>query len=195
MNSCFSNPRTPPKWVQNKVDQMTDILGMQRIQVYESDTANACATIHSNIGPIIAYNPDKMARWNVHFEHAFIAVLAHEVSHQYYYHPQNGSPSKLKSWNMELEADHGAGHILNRLGHPIRDAVRLYDLPDFKNSSSTHPERKYRIQSAQNGWLGKNPLYFEEKATATSGNDILKVAGIGLLAIGLGWGLSRLLRN
>jgi len=162
MSTCSTNLRIPSHaYYQELVDEITSKYRIPSIDVYESDTSNACATIiparYSDgvSRPIIAFNPRFVARLWRQSEWAVIAVFAHEVAHHY-----NLDLRKRKSlafWNdpvshkQELNADRFAGYVLRCKGASLNDSLDMYRAVPFVESRS-HPNVRMRANAMRTGW-------------------------------------------
>lgn len=165
MNSCTYNLRSANPFYQAVVDRITDRLQMNRIEVYEADTDNACATLYKNSGsdtgkPIITYNPEFIRHIHNYSVWAMYSVFAHEVAH-HYNHDLYGAflnqfyGTDMKSHRQELNADYIAGWMLSCEGASLKDAMDLYNAMEMPETPS-HPAKSKRIQAMKEGWSDAN---------------------------------------
>lgn len=200
MNSCTYNLRPANPYYQNMVDKITAKLNMPPIEVYQADTANACATMYkSEIGqkPIITYNASFINRlqnlniWAVYF------VFAHEVAHHYNKDLHGQFLSRLRGYNKvshrkELNADYFAGWVLRCEGARYSDASSFYDALPLHHSDS-HPAGYLRKQAMTKGWNDANCKYAPPKRVVQVQQTdwgslfvalgLVVVAGVGITAL------------
>lgn len=199
MNSCTYNTRPADPRYQRMVNRIVALSGMQHsIEVFESDTPNACATLYKICQngpqkPIIAYNSDFIAELEQISPWAVYAVFAHEVAHHknedlYGFYIANLLENVFyssKSHQQELNADEFAGWVLAHEGASLYDAMSMYDIfPE--EGSFTHPDKTTRKQAMREGWFkGKRsmtPPRKKESALLSPGESLL--LGAGALAVG-----------
>ena len=191
MNSCTVNSRPSNPRYQAIVDKITGTYGMDRIIVFESDTDNACATMHSRGHRIITYNRRFVNYLEGYGETVVKAVFAHEVGHHYHGHIGNLFDHDPFSYQRELQADKFAGHAVRYLGLNLEDAQQLYDLLGWEGSH-THPGGEARRNAMAKGWLDAHQQIHDHQASRhaqqqQSGwtwEQIGKAALLGVAAIG-----------
>lgn len=154
MNSCTYNLRPAKYEYQTLVNRITARLQIHNIEVYESSTPNACATLYKQDGyhtPIISYNRYFMEKLERQNEWVVPALFIHEVAHHYNEdvrrHPYNSDESHRR----ELNADWLVGFMLACEGATLAEAQALY-YNFSKFSSRSHPGRIRRLNAVARGW-------------------------------------------
>ena len=135
------------------IARIMDFNGLsQNFKIMAADVDNAAAVIDkASRQRYILYNHLFMNqvknttqnRW------AEISILAHEIGHHLNNHTFEGGGSRPK---RELEADVFSGHILQRMGASMGDAVAAMRKVASVNGSRTHPPRRARIAAITSGW-------------------------------------------
>lgn len=197
MNECTYNLRPADPRYQRLVNNITDELKMHRIEVYESDTDNACATLYTGHGyetPVITYNEEFLDEVWEQGEWAVVGLFVHEVGHHYNLDLRNPSVSSQHSHRKELNADRLVGYMLRCEGATLAQAKSLYPILS-KNASWSHPGHVVRMSEVEEGWRQADCRYVPQKRVArpkpvpASNSDgleaLLAVAAVGLIGIGI----------
>lgn len=199
MNNCSYNLRRANPKYQHLVDQITSTLGMRRIEVYASDTDNACATLRratnsGSLKPIIAYNPTFINELLDYSEWAVIGVFAHEVGHHFNLDIRGSFMNRRlvnrTSHRKELNADKFAGWILKRFGATLDEALHLYRIFEI-NQSFTHPAKSNRVNAMRQGWyeahyqLNPPRRVTKHRQTSNIGEAILGIGAVVLFGLGI----------
>lgn len=199
INSCLYNKRPADPKYQDIVDEITNLMGMSSIQIYRSDTANACATYEDDEAYAIAYNYDFLY-WDMEYnDHwAMITVLGHEAGHVHYWKYRDLSLRPLSRKGQELYADRFAGYVVCYLGGDLEDALSMFDHYPFIKTSNHPGELKRRVY-VMKGWLIAdkeiNPEKYHKKQLQ---NDLVEnllqgfivIAALALIA-GIGTALTK----
>lgn len=121
-----------------------------RFKIMAADVPNAAAIIKGNQRYIL-YNQFFMSQIKnaTQNQWAQISILAHEIGHHLSSHTLEESGSRP---HLELEADMFSGHVLQRMGASMEDAVAAMKQVADENGSRTHPPRRSRIAAIANGW-------------------------------------------
>jgi len=121
-----------------------------RFKILAADVPNAAAIIRGNQRYIL-YNQFFMSQIQNKTQNqwAQISILAHEIGHHLSSHTLEESGSRPR---LELEADMFSGHVLQRMGASMEDAVAAMKQVADENGSRTHPPRRSRIAAIANGW-------------------------------------------
>ena len=132
----------------NRIMQYTGL--PPRFKILAADVPNAAAIIRGNQRYIL-YNQFFMSQIQnaTQNQWAQISILAHEIGHHLSSHTLEESGSRPR---LELEADMFSGHVLQRMGASMEDAVAAMKQVADENGSRTHPPRRSRIAAIANGW-------------------------------------------
>ena len=152
--------------IENMIDRILTIGNIR--QKY-----NVCRLPHfSNVGAIIyknkrliAYDPvflHKLARQSGELHWGKVTVLAHEIGHHIYRHPDK-MPTLKKLPRMkrlalqrqyELQADEFAGKVLANMGASLGNTQALIRLLKVhqKVALSSHPDANKRVAAVTRGW-------------------------------------------
>lgn len=102
-----------------------------------------------------------------------VGVMAHEVGHHIHGHTLDDEGSTP---DIELEADHFLGFVLQKLGADIEEAKMAIDLIASSFITPTHPAREKRLAKIEEGWLkscAADPsCNREDRPKATSSSNI-----------------------
>ena len=155
----------------NRIMQYTGL--PPRFKIMAADVPNAAAIIRGNQRYIL-YNQFFMSQIKnaTQNQWAQISILAHEIGHHLSSHTLEESGSRPR---LELEADMFSGHVLQRMGASIEDAVAAMKQVADENGSRTHPPRRSRIAAIANDWKQaqeqnsgrqtENPIPFKREST------------------------------
>ena len=135
------------------IKRITRYVGMMnpRFDVKGADISTGAAAVIRNDKRYILYNPyfiTKVAE-STGSSWAEVSVLAHEIGHHVNWHTLKKDGSRP---NKELEADHFAGYILQRMGASIDDAVNAMNKLADEQASDTHPAKYSRVTAIASGW-------------------------------------------
>lgn len=135
------------------IKRITRYVGMMnpRFDVKGADISTGAAAVIRNNKRYILYNPyfiTKVAE-STGSSWAEVSVLAHEIGHHVNWHTLKKDGSRP---NKELEADHFAGYILQRMGASIDDAVNAMEKLADDQASDTHPAKYSRVTAIASGW-------------------------------------------
>lgn len=197
--SCTYNLRPADPFYQGLVNRVTAKLNMPRIEVFEADTANACATLfkrslHDNRKPIITYNPVFMQEVYEHNPWAAYFIMIHEVAHHYNRDLHGRFLSALhgidhRSHQKELNADYVAGWMLYCEGASLNDTLSLAGVIDLVRSNS-HPGEAQRKAAMKKGWSDADCRYVPapkivRKPKVAIGEIFVGAAAVALIFAGI----------
>lgn len=135
------------------IKRITRYVGMMnpRFDVKGADISTGAAAVIRNNKRYILYNPYFITKVveSTGSSWAEVSVLAHEIGHHVNWHTLIKDGSRP---NKELEADHFAGYILQRMGASIDDAVTAMESLTDEQASDTHPARFSRVAAIASGW-------------------------------------------
>lgn len=153
----------PHPFAIEDVSAICNAIGMQYINVYESNIYMPCNQYRNNAtstndmygNPIIVYDPKWFEGIYLNLGRAAnISILAHEIGH----HAQNHSSIRgmfLNQWQKELEADFLSGYAMAKMGYSLYDSlIAIRNLS--RGCSYSHPCTNNRIQAITNGWYYAN---------------------------------------
>jgi TPR repeat protein len=173
------------KQIREFINRITKRVGVQnRFSLVSCSDKNGCHAVYYKGKAYILYNtdflrgvqmfnftetslPKKSDDWEA------LCILAHEIGHHWNLHFTNNSVG-LSNWDIELEADYFAGHMMAQLGATLQQAQQVMERPSVtKEGSKTHPPRKLRLDRIKDGWENA-PKPFERTAEDKLSNDIKK---------------------
>jgi len=135
----------------NAVAYILGYTGLRSNFIVESSNVADAVAILSGTTRYVVYNKDVMKALNERAGNkwAAVAVLAHEVGHHLQGHTLQSGGSRPKE---ELEADHYAGFILERMGVTPQVASSAINKLVNDMPTATHPGRTERMDSLTAGW-------------------------------------------
>lgn len=150
-NLCTDGMMQPSSYAIDVTNKVSAVLGVSGIQVFSSNTGNACATSYQGY-PVITYNQNWFGFLHNLNPWAPISVIAHEVGHHInlditwygaFSHP----------WTKELRADYVSGYVMMKLGASLNDAlVASGTMIDYLGSVS-HPDTPKRVEAIRQGYF------------------------------------------
>lgn len=151
-------------FMTNLKDKICEILNMSNINIYRNDNPKSlAASAIENGHKFITYNKNRFVEYHKISKWVSVAIIGHEVGHQYAEHKGYIKGNKEYNWRMELQADYISGYIMSMVNASYQDTIEiwrdvLYSLSPF--DVDTHPRAERRMKVMLKGWeKGSNNGY------------------------------------